>query len=177
MDIQRLSDTLIEIDGRVRCERGPRLIEVDKATPEILSDDVTARHYHRGGVDKFGRTIVIDEFEGDVYGPDVISAITRRPIPNSGPLLQRGSGALVRAGQPFAYLDWAGPHVWHIYELTTEAWTGPNTLVVNADGDPERDEGGKYKLELGPAWRRRGVATTEAEAMVQAGALANSLRG
>lgn len=163
--IQRLSGTLIAIGDKVRVEQGPLLIELPKATPEILSNAATASHYHRGAKDKLGRTIVIDEYEGDVYGPDRLSKFKDEagnfiPIPNSGDLISRGNGALVREGQPFAYLDWMDDSAnwpWHIYEYCTEVEELP-------EGPTEITR-----------WRRRGYKNTEGEAMAAGGALAAQL--
>lgn len=58
MQIKRLSETVTEIDGAIRVERGPvRRSEV--ATTELLSDEVTAGHYRVGGVDALGKTIAL----------------------------------------------------------------------------------------------------------------------
>jgi len=171
MKVIRLAPTLIELrlggEPIARAEAGPLLVEVDKATPELLSDENTAPYYHRGGFDKFGRLIVIDEYEGDVYGPNRVDGFGNE-LPNSGPLLQRGSGAKVKDGQPFAYLDRYADPVWHIYEFCTEEWTGPNTLVVDEAGEPVLDADGKLTVVLGPAWRRRGWRATEGEAVAVA---------
>lgn len=158
MDIVRHNDHLIEIDNRFRVERGPVLVEVEKATPELLDDAVTAPGYHRGGRDKFGRVIAIDEHEGDLYGPARQDPMTGEDIPGSGPLIRRGDGVRIKEGQPFAYLDWKGAQVWHIYEHCTEDDTGEDGAVVK---DVTR-------------WRRRGYRATEAEAIAVAMDLAHA---
>jgi len=186
VDSVNLSETLIEYDGRVRIERGPRLFEVAKATPELLSNDITAGHYHRGGRDKFNRIIVIDEFEGDVFGPDRPHPTKKKKdgspvlIPNSGELLTRGAGPLVKEGQPFAYLNWLEDREnwpWHLYELATEEWTGPNTLYVDAKGEPIPDADGKDQYVIGPSWRRRSMHDDKDSAVAAAVTLANTLAG
>jgi hypothetical protein len=57
---ERLSDTLVELGGRVRIERGPKVKEA-KATEKLLSNDVTADHYQVGRVDAVGKTIALDK--------------------------------------------------------------------------------------------------------------------
>lgn len=57
MSVVRLNDTLIEIDGRARVERGPAP-RTSIATKEILSDEVTAAHYQLGKRDANGVPIV-----------------------------------------------------------------------------------------------------------------------
>ncbi len=60
MKIERISDTVTEIEDRVRIESGP-LRKQATATAEILSDDVTAKHYHEGGIDALGKKIVLGQ--------------------------------------------------------------------------------------------------------------------
>lgn len=57
---ERLSDTLIDLGGRVRIERGPKLKEA-KATEQLLSNTVTAEHYQLGARDAKGRVIERDK--------------------------------------------------------------------------------------------------------------------
>lgn len=70
-------------------------------------------------------------------------------------------GKPIVLGQEFTYLDWLGPHVFHLYEFCVEDWTGPNTISLDANGQPVKDAEGKFVLELGPAWRRRGMFEEE----------------
>lgn len=133
LEIKRLNEALIEIDGRVRVERGPRMLTA-VATEELLSNEVTASHYKVGGLDKLGKVIVL--------------------------------------GEEMTYLDWLGKHVFHLYEYCVEDWTGPNTFVLDADGNKTKDAEGKFVLELGPAWRRRGMYEEEVLAVAAAVELA-----
>lgn len=55
-DIKKISDTITEIDGKVRIESGPARLRA-KATKELLSDDVTATHYKVGAIDAVGKKI------------------------------------------------------------------------------------------------------------------------
>lgn len=168
MEIVRLNATLIEIDGRVRAEQGPRLIET-VATLEILSDEVTASHYKQTAT------------------PEMVAAAERDVDPQPYPpgFAKNACdkfGRPIVIGQPFAYLDWKAPKEawpWHVYEFCTEEWTGPNTVVLDESGRPKRraDDPTKFETAIGPAWRRRGCHDTEAEAMVAAGALATTLAG
>jgi len=90
------------------------------------------------------------------------------------------NGQLIQYGQEFAYLDWQATPVWHIYELCIEEWTGPNTPVLDENGDtiPHADPAlaaqGFIQMELGPAWRRRGYSADQAEAITQAVQLAQA---
>lgn len=61
MDIVRNDDgNLIEIDGKVRVEAGPRRRR-EIATQELLSDVVTAAHYQVGKPDALGKIIALGE--------------------------------------------------------------------------------------------------------------------
>jgi len=57
MALKVIREGLIELDGRFRAEIGPRRVEA-VATPEALSDEVTASHYQEGRFDAMGKTIV-----------------------------------------------------------------------------------------------------------------------
>lgn len=63
-------------------------------------------------------------------------------------------GAVIVDGQEFSYLDWRGPHAWHVYELVAEEWAGPE-----------------------PKWRRRGAYETQAEAVSAATVIAQTYEG
>lgn len=54
-DIRR-EGTLIEIDGKVRIEPGPVLLQA-KATEELLDNAVTAEHYQPGAFDALSKPI------------------------------------------------------------------------------------------------------------------------
>lgn len=54
-DIRR-EGTLIEIDGKVRIEPGPVLVQA-KATEELLDDTLTAEHYREGAYDAMAKPI------------------------------------------------------------------------------------------------------------------------
>jgi hypothetical protein len=60
MNVVYVNADLIEIDGKVRVERGPKTI-VAVASEELLSDAVTASHYQVGRPDVMGKPIVIGE--------------------------------------------------------------------------------------------------------------------
>lgn len=55
-----MNPDLIEIDGKVRIERGPAR-KTAVATEELLSDTVTHPGYHAGGFDAGGNVIVLGE--------------------------------------------------------------------------------------------------------------------
>lgn len=88
------------------------------------------------------------------------------------------NGALIQYGQEFTYLDWNAAPVWHIYEFCTEAWTGPNTPILDGEGntipheDPALAAQGYVQMELGPAFRRRGYEVNQANAIALAVQLA-----
>jgi len=92
---ERLGEQLVEIGGKVRIERGPKL-KTGKATEELLSDDVTAKHYHlpRKVTNKDGSTEM-------VFARDA-------------------KGKVIKHGEELTYLDWIGEHHWYVYALRTE---------------------------------------------------------
>lgn len=57
MDVVRISDALIEINGCVRVDRGP-LLKTAIASSELFASGVLADHYQIGGLDKLGAVIV-----------------------------------------------------------------------------------------------------------------------
>jgi len=114
-------------------------------------------------------------------GPLLKSAVAAPALFESGELASHygigkadRNGALIVDGQEFTYLDWKRAHVWHVYEYATEAWTGPNTPVLDEHGEPLRTPEGGVVLALGPAWRRRGHYATQAEAMAAATVIAQT---
>lgn len=172
-EVQFRSDTLIEVGFTVgeafvahaRAERGP-LLRTAMAT-EALFNGVPASE----GVEaKTAEQVQIETLGHPLHGKYRVN----------DPLGRDRNGALIQYGQEFAYLDWQAPHVWHIYEFCTEAWTGPNTVVLDGNGDPvphsdpELAAQGCVQTELGPAWRRRGYKTTQAEAVADATVLAQA---
>lgn len=63
--LTRINENLIEMQGLdadalFRIERGP-VTKQAIATPELLDNAVTASHYHVGGLDANGKTIVLGE--------------------------------------------------------------------------------------------------------------------
>lgn len=63
MGLVRVHEDMVEIshgDAKWRIERGPKK-KVAAATEELLSDAVTATHYHVGGKDAVGKKIVLGE--------------------------------------------------------------------------------------------------------------------
>src|ERR1043165_4157737 len=58
MDVKRSESGMIEIDGKVRIEAGPRRRH-EVATEALLSDAVTAAHYAVGKLDAHGRGITL----------------------------------------------------------------------------------------------------------------------
>lgn len=89
MDIKRISETLTEIDGKIRIERGPaRRREV--ATAELLGE-ATASHYHLPRTEKVddpetGKKVQVTIFAKDALGKDIVE------------------------GQPFDFIDWKGEY-------------------------------------------------------------------
>lgn len=97
INMNRINENLIELDGKIRIERGPKL-KIDIATEELLSDEVTAQHY---------KAPVVTEENGEkiiTYTHDAI-------------------GETIELGKEIVYLDWLGEHTWYIYkqvEVTLE---------------------------------------------------------
>lgn len=56
METIRINEDLVEIDGKVRIERGPAK-KTAKATEKLLANDATAAHYQLGRTDADGNTI------------------------------------------------------------------------------------------------------------------------
>lgn len=105
-------------------------------------------------------------------GPVVKTAVATPELFASGTLAAHYAigkrdkmGEVIVAGQPFTYLDWNGPHAFHVYEFCTEDWVG-ETLVCDEQGQPVLDENGQKQFALQPAWRRRGHYFAEAEARI-----------
>jgi hypothetical protein len=146
--IEYLNDALIQIGDNARVERGP-LRRTAIASAALLTS-------YEAQVAQFGSTLR-DSYQIGALDSD--------------------SNVIVE-GQEFAFLDWNGTPVWHVYEYCTEAWTGPNTIVVDGNGnpvpheDPELAARGVVKTVIGPAWRRRGHYVTQAEAVAAATVIA-----
>ena len=75
-------------------------------------------------------------------GPVVKTAVATPELFASGTLAAHYAigkrdkmGEVIVAGQPFTYLDWNGPHAFHVYEFCTEDWVG-ETLVCDEQGQP-----------------------------------------
>jgi hypothetical protein len=60
VEIRKISDTITEIDGKVRIEVG-HVRRRDVATKELLDDKVTAAHYQVGAPDAVGKAIKLGE--------------------------------------------------------------------------------------------------------------------
>lgn len=60
MEDNWIAESLLEIDGTVRVERGPQVVTL-ACTDENLSDSVTDARYKPGGRDAQGRIILADE--------------------------------------------------------------------------------------------------------------------
>lgn len=115
-EIERLSDTLIEIGGKVRVEQGPEL-KTAEATEELLDDKVTASHYH-APVEKThaasGKTV-------KVYAKDAL-------------------GQRIEIGSDMTYLDWLGDRVWYVYVKQWEEVLDASGTPVSLDGEPQMIE-------------------------------------
>lgn len=127
MDIQRFNDTLIQIGEKARCERGP-LLKTAVAQAAFWEGDAQAREAAQMAA--LG-TILMPQYQPGM--PDKLNNV-------------------IVVGQEFAYLDWRGEHVWHVYELKTEMEANDVT------GEPEEIT----------RWHRRGYKATEAEASADA---------
>ena len=109
MAVVEKNELLIEVDGKVRVERGPPL-KTAVATAALLADDVTAPHYH---APRLVRTP-----NGDV----VISALDAKGQP-------------IKVGEAMTYADWLGAHVWKLYvERAEPQIDASGNPVLGADG-------------------------------------------
>ena len=60
MNVVHINADLIEIDGVVRVERGPKTVTAI-ATAELLDNSATAAHYQEGAADAIGKPIAVGE--------------------------------------------------------------------------------------------------------------------
>lgn len=168
-DIQR-HGSYIEIDGRIRIEPGPRVIEAE-ATEELLDDAKTATHY-RPPVERVAtdndQVVIIDGKEyvvGEGRGKKVYEGKNKPKKVIQYSVDARGIP--IELGKPMTYVDWRskwkpnGPRtvgkdaVWNVYSLE----------------DPDGDG------ELLPRFNKKRVCETEEEAMAFAINLARELEG
>lgn len=168
MDVQYKENGIVEIDGRIRIEPGPRLL-TGTATPELLSDAVTAAHYRapfqRPATQKDGDSVIVFNGERFIVGPgggdevrDVVTGQLKFVTQYSVDAL----GKPIILGQPMTYADWkskwknGGPEAaWNVYAL--EDPDGPGELVAR--------------------WNKKGIFETQALAMSAATTLAVEVAG
>lgn len=60
MAVVHINADLLEIDGKVRIERGPKTLTAT-ATKELLDNSKTKEHYQVGSMDALGKVIVLGE--------------------------------------------------------------------------------------------------------------------
>jgi hypothetical protein len=129
----RIREGYVDIDsGNMVVERGPKLMKA-KATPEILSDAVTASHYH------LPKPLLDDKGK-------------QMKTRDGKPALQYArdaKGKLIKEGEQFEYLDWNNPDrwTWYIYKkgmLPQLDATGQQ--IYTEEGEPVMREG---LIELG----------------------------
>ena len=105
------NENIVNVGDDFRIEPGPPLVTA-VATAELLSDDLTAPHYHL--------PISSEDGEGVTYAKDA-------------------TGAPIEEGKEFTYLDWGGNNnegkrVFYIYKKTPV-----NSVDEFIDGEPNPD--------------------------------------
>jgi len=121
MTTERLSETLIEIDGTVRVEQC-RCTKTGIASSGLLDDSVTGSHYqhneHLVGKMVFNeRTGLMDPSKEALDDPTM-------PKDASGATLvyRDAIGKPIFYGEEMTYRDWVGEPVWGVYQLTDDIW-------------------------------------------------------
>lgn len=168
MEIQNKEGGIVEIDGRVRIEPGPRVLTA-VATLELLDDAVTARHYRPPfkRIATAGDLAVTIVRDGDSYvvgdGSGDELRDTRGNLIEVTQYTVDALGTPIVLGETITYVDWrskwrnGGPGaVWNVYSLE----------------DPDGPAG-----ELLPVWRKKGTFDTPALAMSAATTIAVELAG
>lgn len=108
MEIKKIGDDITEIDGVVRIEPGPRRY-TEIATLELLSNEITASHYHA----PFQRQARTKDrkitFEGETY---VVSEEGDPVVDEQGaPVMIThyaidAIGRPIRLGEPMSFINW-----------------------------------------------------------------------
>lgn len=104
---------LINISPTLRIETAPRRKRA-VATPELLSDAVTAGHY-KASRDATPEELAMSAEERQKLGIRIVG--DRRVFPDS-------VGNPIELGQEMDYIDWKAPesdHVWCLYQLQTDS--------------------------------------------------------
>lgn len=127
----------IRVTPTLRVESGPKRIEA-VATKELLDDAVTAHHYHVGGKDAMGKTIVIGEPMTylDYYGEETWYLYQLEDVELDADMLGRMCVELSkrRGKQTVVSLDGSAV-VFDVVVLTAEdiaEWFGVSTAWVTA---------------------------------------------
>lgn len=127
--VVKLSDDLYEIGARVRVERGP-----------LMKTAMASEALFNGDANRSAAEVQRAELNTTLRGHYQLNAFDKLGKP-------------IVPGREFAFLDWNGEWVWHVYEFIGEPWTDP----PNA-----------------PAWRRRGHYSSKDEATVAAALIAGA---
>lgn len=125
--VTKLADDLYEIGSKARVERGP-----------LMKTAMASEALFNGDAQRSAEQVQRDELGTTLRGHYQLNAFDKLGKP-------------IVPGREFAFLDWNGEWVWHVYELCVEAWAGPD-----------------------PAWRRRGHYSSKDEATVAAALIAGA---
>lgn len=154
MATERLSETLIEIDGKVRVERGPAR-KTAVACPELLCNSCTHPDYQHN--EHLVGKMVTNPETGLLEPTNEAKADLSLPRDESGGIkVYRDSlGKPIFHGDGMTYLDWLGEFTWYVYQSVELP-------------EPEKD-GTTHR------WERVADYPTEAEAIVAGTKLAHGV--
>lgn len=148
--LKHVHEALKQLGPHLRIEQGPPLKKAT-ATPELLSDENTAPHYHLPARVKLPGGRIEERVARDALGQEI------------------------RQGREFHYLDWNLPtdqRGWYVYQLETE---NPRQVVAEHDerGYPKRDKNNEIVMKADENdWREVGYFNSYEEALEVAHSLA-----
>lgn len=108
IDIRKVGDEITEVNGIARVEPGPRRYTAI-ATTELLSDEITARHYFA----PFQRQALTKDIRLTFEGNDYVIGGSGDPVVDGAgqPVMVThyavdAAGRPIRLGEPMAYINW-----------------------------------------------------------------------
>ena len=125
-----LSQTLCEIEGVVRIERGPQVMEMT-CDDDSLRDEVTAPRYKPGKRDADGRLIMPDEAAAEARARGDKAAAAK--IMAAKRVDESIGRAPIQRGEPMRIIDDRAKHVpfmWKVYALTHEQEVDKDGRIV-----------------------------------------------